>query len=242
LLEGKNVTKSFGGLVAVKNVNFYVKEGEILGLIGPNGAGKTTLFNLISGIYHPDSGTIKFKEEDITKLKPHEICQRGIGRTFQIVRPFRGMTVLNNVLIGSFFGSKSKNMDKAKKQALEALELVKLSDKKDVNAENLTIAECRRMEIARALATNPSLLLLDEVVAGLNPLEVEEMMRMIQEIRRRGITIIMVEHVMKAVMNVSDRIIVMHHGEKIAEGSPSEVSKNEKVVKAYLGERRKTFA
>ena len=236
------MTKSFGGLVAVKNVNFYVKEGEILGLIGPNGAGKTTLFNLISGIYHPDSGTIKFKEEDITKLKPHEICQRGIGRTFQIVRPFRGMTVLNNVLIGSFFGSKSKNMDKAKKQALEALELVKLSDKKDVNAENLTIAECRRMEIARALATNPSLLLLDEVVAGLNPLEVEEMMRMIQEIRRRGITIIMVEHVMKAVMNVSDRIIVMHHGEKIAEGSPSEVSKNEKVVKAYLGERRKTFA
>lgn len=237
LLEGKRVTRYFGGLAAVQKVDFHVERGEIVGLIGPNGAGKTTLFNLISGALAPQSGEIWFKGENITGMKPHVICRKGIARTFQLVRVFPNMSVLENVLLGVLFGkSDGRTMGQARAEAEKWLDYVGLSTMKDVPARSLTLANQKRLEVARALATGPELLLLDELMAGLNPTEVAQAMDLVRRIREQGITVFMVEHVMKAIMGICDRIIVLHHGEKIAEGTPQEIATNRTVIEVYLGE------
>jgi branched-chain amino acid transport system ATP-binding protein len=238
ILEGKGVTKYFGGLAAVSNVDFHVTQGEALGLIGPNGAGKTTLFNLISAALVPRSGVIRFKGEDITGLKPYKICRMGVARTFQSVKVFPDMPVLNNVVLGLFFGtSPGMSSRDAVREATELLEFVGLSAVKGAPAKDLTLANQKRLEVARALATHPELLLLDEMMAGLNPVEVAQAMELVTKIRDKGITIIMIEHVMKAIMNVCERIMVLHHGQKIAEGTPQEIATSERVIKVYLGEK-----
>lgn len=239
ILEGFNVKKYFGGIIALRGVDFKVKEGEILGLIGPNGAGKTTLFNIICGFYKPTDGIIKFNGIDITKLRPSEICHMGIGRTFQIVRPFTNLTVLENVMAGALFGKKKRiDLDEAKKKALEYLEFVGLIHKKDFLMKDLNLIERKFVEIARALATDPRILLLDEPLAGLNPVEISEASMLIRRIRDElGITVFWIEHVMRAIMKVAERIIVLNYGEKIAEGPPEKISKDPNVIKAYLGRR-----
>ena len=238
LLEGKGITKFFGGLSALFNVHFKVQEGELLGLIGPNGAGKTTLFNIITGVYPPNQGNIWFGGEEISRKRPDVICRKGISRTYQLVRTFQGLTVLENVLVGSFFGVRDRvsGSNGQIKNVLHLLEFLDIHKKVNQLVDKLTMAERKKVEIARALATNPKLLLIDEVMAGLNPTELEAMMQIIKEIRRRGISVFMIEHQMRAVMNLSDRVIVLHHGNKIAEGTPQEVAKDEAVIKAYLGE------
>ena len=237
ILEGEGVTKYFGGLAAVSHVNFAVDQGEVVGLIGPNGAGKTTLFNLISGAFVPKSGVIKFKGEKISGLKPYKICRMGVARTFQSVKVFANMSVLQNVLLGAYFGTPTgMSAADAAREATESLEFVGLSAVKAAPTKDLTLANQKRLEVARALATKPELLLLDELMAGLNPTEVAQAMELITRIRGEGITIFMIEHVMKAIMSVCDRIIVLHHGEKIAEGTPQEVATNKTVVEVYLGE------
>jgi branched-chain amino acid transport system ATP-binding protein len=239
LLDGFRVSKNFGGLRALDEVDFAVEKGEIVGLIGANGAGKTTLFNLISGVYNPSSGHIRFKGEDITGMKPYKVCRRGIGRTFQVVKPFLNMTVLKNVSTGRLFGKdRLQDRKEAEHQAREILEFVGLSEKAHIPTRELTLADRKRIEIARSLATNPDLLLLDEVLAGLTPTETTEAMTLIQGILQDfGVTILMVEHVMKAVVGVCSRILVLHYGQKIAEGSPREIAENPSVIKAYLGEK-----
>ena len=238
ILEGKGVTKYFGGLAAVSNVDFKVEQGEALGLIGPNGAGKTTLFNLISAALVPKPGTIRFKGENITGLKPYKICRMGVARTFQLVKVFADMPALSNVILGSYFGmSPGMSSKDAVREATELLEFVGLSAVKATPAKDLTLANQKRLEVARALATNPELLLLDEMMAGLNPAEVGQAMELVTRIRDKGITIIMIEHVMKAIMNVCERIIVLHHGAKIAEGTPQEIATSKTVIKVYLGEK-----
>jgi branched-chain amino acid transport system ATP-binding protein len=237
ILEGEGVTKYFGGLAAVSNVDFSVDRGELVGLIGPNGAGKTTLFNLISGALVPNSGTIKFNTEMINGLKPHRICRKGIGRTFQSVKIFPEMPVFANVLLGSTFGrSTTPSTTDAEGESAGLLAFVGLIDLIEEPAKSLTLANRKRLELARALATKPHLLLLDEMMAGLNPTEVSEAMDLVTMIRFMGITVFMIEHVMKAIMNVCDRILVLHHGEKIAEGTPQEIASSKTVIEAYLGE------
>ena len=234
IFEVKGLTKHFGGLAAVKNVDFQIRQGKILGLIGPNGAGKTTIFNLVSGFLSPDSGEVTFKGERITALKPpHKICIRRIGRTFQLVKSFNNMTVLENVMVGAF--SRTRERRKVEQRAREMIDFVGLSKCRDILAANLTIADRKRLELCRALATEPELLLLDEVVAGLNPKETEEIIKLIRKISQQGVTLFVIEHVMKAIMSLSDRIIVLNYGEKIAEGAPMEISKNRKVIDVYLG-------
>jgi branched-chain amino acid transport system ATP-binding protein len=237
ILEGDGVTKHFGGLAAVSHVDFNVEEGEVVGLIGPNGAGKTTLFNLISGALVPKEGTIAFKGQRIDGLKPHRICRMGLARTFQSVKVFASMSVFQNVLLGSLFGtSAGMSSADAVSEAEKALEFVGLSETSSIPAKGLTLANQKQLEVASALATKPEVLLLDELMAGLNPPEVAEAMELVARIHDRGITVFMIEHVMKAIMSVCDRIMVLHHGEKIAEGTPKEIASSKTVIEVYLGE------
>jgi branched-chain amino acid transport system ATP-binding protein len=237
MLEGQGVTKYFGGLAAVSHVDFHIDRGEIVGLIGPNGAGKTTLFNLISAAFPISSGEIRFKGNRLNGLKPHRICKMGISRTFQETKVFSNMPVLQNVLVGAFFGTPNLvSGASAAREAAQALEFVGLSAMSAAPVQDLTLVNQKRVEVARALATKPELLLLDELMAGLNPAEVGEAMELVTKIRDSGVSIFMVEHVMKAIMGVCERIMVLHHGEKIAEGTPQEIAANKKVIEIYLGE------
>ncbi len=240
ILEARRVSRFFGGIQAVKDVSFALNHGEILGLIGPNGAGKTTLFNVIAGVFKPTSGQVLLQGRDISGLKPHQVCHLGIGRTFQIVKPFLSLSVLQNVVIGSRFGEKEALVDGRDHQvpAAQILQFVGFAERMHDPCSSLNLGEMKRVDLARALATKPEVLLLDEVMAGLNLVETEQMMKLICRIRdEMKITILMIEHVMRAVMGISNRVMVLHHGEKIAEGFPEEVARNEEVVQAYLGER-----
>jgi branched-chain amino acid transport system ATP-binding protein len=236
ILQVTGVTKRFGGLQALGRVTFDLPEGQILGLIGPNGAGKTTLFNVINGVYAPDEGRVLFQGDDITGKKPYDLARRGLARTHQIVRPLNDLTVLENVMVGACFGREGKGLAEAASTAEEVLAFVGLAGRSDQLAGSLNVAQKKRLEMARALASRPHLLLLDEVLAGLNPAEIGTMVETIREIRDQGVTIIMIEHVMRALMNVSDRILVLDYGQQIAEGTPDEIANNEKVIQAYLGD------
>ena len=236
LLSVQGVTKRFGGLQALTQVTFDLPEGQILGLIGPNGAGKTTLFNAINGVYSPEEGRIIFREKDVTTIKTYYHARMGMARTHQIVQPLNELTVRENVMVGACFGRENQSLGHAAEIAAEVLGFVELDARTDQLAGSLNVAQKKRLEMARALASRPYLLLLDEVLAGLNSSEIGNMVEIVKKIRDRGITIIMIEHVMKAVMNVSDRIIVLDYGQQIAEGSPDEISSNEKVIEAYLGD------
>ena len=234
LLDVKGMTKEFGGLRAVDALDLTIEKGQIFGLIGPNGAGKSTAFNCIAGAFAPTAGVITFKGEKINGQKPWDLCKKGLARTFQIVKPFASKSVLYNVMVASFVTTNSRTV--AEEKAIKILESLSFADKKDVLSGNLTIADRKRLEIARALATEPQLLLLDEVMAGLRPNEVDEMVEVLQNIREQGTTIFVIEHIMRAIMALSDRIVVIQFGKKIAEGTPKEIANNENVIKAYLGE------
>ncbi|MEI9478718.1 MAG: ABC transporter ATP-binding protein [Deltaproteobacteria bacterium] len=238
ILTGANVSKYFGALRAVDNVDFAVYGGEILGIIGPNGAGKTTLLSVINGTLPITKGRIFFRGQEITGLRPFRVAELGISRTFQIVKPFPGMTALENVAIGALFGKdREKKMSRAMEKAAETIQRVALRGKEHILVEKLNVSERKRLELARALTQDPDILLLDEVMAGLTSREIEDIMALIQEVNRAGTTIMVIEHVMKAIMGISNRIIVLHHGQKIAEGTPAEISENQQVVAAYLGPR-----
>jgi branched-chain amino acid transport system ATP-binding protein len=229
----RNLSKQFGGLRAVQDLSFSVKENETVALIGPNGAGKTTSFNLITGFHRPDEGSVSAFGREIVGLRPYDICAHGLARTFQVAKPFGAMTVLANVMTGAFL--RDKKLEVARARACEAVEFVGLSAKQHTPARDLTTIDQRRLEMARALATEPRLLLLDEVMAGLNPAEIDEAVALVEKLSKRGLTIIIVEHVMRAIMAVARHIVVLDHGQKIAEGSPKEVVENPEVVRAYLG-------
>jgi branched-chain amino acid transport system ATP-binding protein len=234
LLAVEGVSKSFGGLMAVSGASFTLAEGELLGLIGPNGAGKTTLFHVISGFLRPDAGRVRYAGEDLTGLRPHDICQRGMVRTFQVTRPFSRLSVMDNVLVGAL--ERVAHRRQAVTITEEVLALTGLAEKTGHMGHSLTLPDRKRLELARALATRPRVLLLDEVMAGLNPTETGRLIDLIRTIHRRGVTILLIEHVMKAVMALSQRILVLNYGELIAEGSPEAIVQNPKVVEAYLGE------
>jgi branched-chain amino acid transport system ATP-binding protein len=234
LLSVSQLSKAFGGLTAVSDVSFEISRGEILGLIGPNGAGKTTMFNLISGLLPPTRGAVVLEGRDITGVPTFRRSRLGIGRTFQIVRPFDGMTVLENVMAPIL--AREPHPGPARRQALDVLGRVGLVEEADTDPKNLTLAWRKRLEMARALATRPKLLLLDEVLAGLNPVEVQDALPLIRQVRDEGVTVFIIEHIMAALMSVSDRVLVMDQGSLIATGSPAEVTANPRVIEAYLGE------
>ena len=234
LLDVQSVSKRFGGLQALSNVGFAVGDGEIVGIIGPNGAGKTTLFNVVTGVYPPDSGRVVFRGEDITGAAPHRICRLGAARTFQISKPFAALTVLQTVRIGAL--NRIRDIAGATVKALEVLELMGLAGKRDELGRTLTVIERKRMEMARALATQPSLLLLDEVAAGLRPNEIQEMIALVRNIAAGGVSVVIIEHVLEAVMRLSARIVVLNYGEVIAQGRPDELVDDPRVIEAYLGE------
>jgi branched-chain amino acid transport system ATP-binding protein len=229
----KNISKRFGGLRAVQDLSFSVKEGETVALIGPNGAGKTTSFNLVTGFYRPDTGSVSAFGREIVGLRPHDVCAHGLARTFQVAKPFGAMTVLANVMTGGFL--RDKKPDGARTRAREAIEFVGLTAKEHTPARDLTTIDQRRLEMARALATDPRILLLDEVMAGLNPAEIDQAVALVGKLSKRGLTIVIVEHVMRAIMAVARHIVVLDHGQKIAEGSPNEIVANPEVIRAYLG-------
>lgn len=235
MLQVQKVSKSFGGLRAINQVSFQLQEGEILGLIGSNGAGKTTLFNLITGFLKPDEGHIYFRNQDITGLKPHKICHLGIGRTFQVVKPLSGLTVLENIAIGALL--RHSDYKEARVEAVSIARELGLASKADEIAADIPLADKKRLGFAQALATGARLVLLDEVVAGLNPAEIDNLLDIIRRVAAKGLTIIVVEHVMKAVMNIANRILVLDHGGLIAQGSPEQVAVDEEVIKVYLGEK-----
>lgn len=234
MIEIKDISMFFGGLAALSNIFFSLKKGEILGLIGPNGAGKTTLFNVINGFYSPSNGEVFFNGQRITGLKPHKICRLGIARTFQIVKPLQRMTVLDNVIASAFL--RTKGISEAEAVALDTLSFTGLYDDRDLISKGLPLGKRKKLEIARALATKPEVLLLDESFAGLNPQELNESIDLIKRINNKGITIMIIEHHMKVIMSISHRIVVLNYGKKIAEGSPVEIANNPVVIEAYLGE------
>jgi branched-chain amino acid transport system ATP-binding protein len=234
ILEAKDLIKDFRGLRAVNDVTFSIEENEIFGMIGPNGSGKSTIFNMIGGLHLPTQGNVHFRGEDITGLHPHAICERGVGRTFQITKPFLKLTVLENVIIGAL--NRTNSVPVAEERAVEVLIQMDLDKLIDVQGRNLTVPQRKRLELARALATGPKLVLLDEVMAGLNPVEVNEMIAVLRNVAESGITIFLVEHIMHAIMSISQRVMVLHHGQMIAIGRPGEIARNEKVIEAYLGE------
>jgi branched-chain amino acid transport system ATP-binding protein len=240
ILQVQDVTKRFGGLQALTDVTFDLPEGQILGLIGPNGAGKTTLFNVINGVYAPNKGKIIFRDEDITGKPSYEVARRGLARAHQVVRPLHDLTVRENVMVGACFGREGHSLAAAVQKADAALAQVGLAARADQPSGLLNVAQKKRLELARALAARPYLLLLDEVLAGLNPTEIAEMVDTILKIRDEGITILMIEHVMQAVMSISDRIIVLDYGQLIAAGKPEEVASNPQVIEAYLGDPEMT--
>ncbi len=235
ILQSNDLVKSFGGVAAINHLSLTVEKGTVFGIIGPNGSGKTTFFNLVNGVYTPDSGRVTFDGKNITGLRPHRIAELGIGRTFQIPAPFTKMTVLENVMVSTFI--RASSLKESRKMAWEILELVRLDEKANQQVMNVTLEDRKRLELARALGTRPSLLLLDEVMAGLNPAEVKAAIELIRSLRTRELTIIVVEHIMDVILSLCDRIAVIDYGQKIAEGAPDQIVNNPDVIKAYLGER-----